>query len=530
MPGIGESPEARARRLRNARRLPDAQPANFFAQRNVPAPPANNVNLPGMANPPRALVNALNEARAPPAAKAAVIRANSGKTLVKTLPVAPVAPVVNRRRGRDPVKNMIRINNIVKNKPGTYHPIDEHGHTDLQAIPGYRFGMCPVCLITLEEDSGGAHCLYHSHVCAPATRNDTLWNKYNSTYGNKHSMEFCFTCGRGTSHHGHYTLTMHDEKPPLHAIGAHGSFWDCTSSGGGGRRELIARLLGIVDYVNGFQDGNIEYNKEFVTGCSWAGEFAASNNEYLAEAAKSIAQGKLIRNIREDLGYGKVVQGEPPIGYQPPSENVPVIARLSLFSRFLKSMSGAFSCVNIRPGNVLPPAAMAPPAANAAAPVAPAGQLVRGNSGRGLGGLGACPAGHNVPERIALADKGALRCFMCMMMGDPQDDEPADLYRFSHNNHNALMYSHTDQQLLCKVHIVPIIQASLDRGDANCFINNNQGCGGSIHFCELGMLLPENQQQINRYRALYGRMGLAGGKRKTRRHKSKRKYSIKKRK
>ena len=513
-PGIG------LRRVRNA------PPPGFFAALNVRAPPANNnVNIPGMANPPRALVNALNEANAPPAAREAVIRANSGKKLAEARPVAPVAPAVNRRRGRDPVKNMIRINNIVKNKPGTYHPIDENGVVDISPIPGYRFGMCPVCLITLEEDSGGAHCLYHSHVCSPATRNETLWNKYKSTHGNKLSMEFCFTCGRGTSHHGHYTLTMDDAKPELHPVEARGTFWDCTRSGGGARPELIARLLGIVDYVNGFQDGTIEYNKEFVTGCSWAGEFAAANNDYLSEARTSLAKGVLVRKIREDLGYGKVVEGEPAIGYQPPTENVPVIARLSMFARFLKSISGAFSCVNIRPGNVGPPPALAAEAPAAAA--APVGQLVRGNSGRGLGGVGACPAGHNVPDRIALEDKGALRCFMCMMMGDPEDDEPSDLYRFNHNNHDAAMYNHTDEQLVCKVHLVPIIQASLDRGDANCFINNNEGCGGSIHFCELGMLLPENQQQVNRYRALYGRMGLAGGKRKTRRHKSKRKATRK---
>jgi hypothetical protein len=74
MAGIGESPEARARRLRNARRLPHVPPHDFFAGLDVRAPPANNnVNLPGMANPPRALVNALNHAGAPPAARAAVI-------------------------------------------------------------------------------------------------------------------------------------------------------------------------------------------------------------------------------------------------------------------------------------------------------------------------------------------------------------------------------------------------------------------------------------------------------------------------
>ena len=256
MAGIGESPEARARRLRNARRLPDDQPHDFFAGLDVRAPPANNnVNLPGMANPPRALVNALNHAGAPPAARAAVIRANSGKKLVETrpaAPVAPAAPVVNRRRGRDPVKNMLRINNILKNNPGTYHPIDDRGHTELQAIPGYRFGMCPVCLITLEEDSGGAHCLYHSHVCSPATRNEDLWNKYKSKHGNRSSLEFCFTCGRGTSHHGHYILTMDDTTPQLHPVEERGTFWDCTRSGGGGRPELVARLLGIVDYVNDF--------------------------------------------------------------------------------------------------------------------------------------------------------------------------------------------------------------------------------------------------------------------------------------
>jgi hypothetical protein len=115
-----------------------------------------------------------------------------------------------------------------------------------------------------------------------------------------------------------------------------------------------------------------------------------------------------------------------------------------------------------------------------------------------------------------------------MMMGDPEDDEPSDLYRFRHNNQAGAEYRHPDNQIVCKTHLVPIIQASLDRGDANCFINNNEGCGGSIHFCELGMLLPENQQQVNRYRALYGRMGLAGGKRKTRRKKSKRKASRRK--
>jgi hypothetical protein len=518
----GESPDARARRLRNARRLPGAQAGDFFAQLNVRAPPANNVNIPG-------IVNALNDARIPPAAKAAVIRANSGKTLVKTLPAPPAAPIaVNRRRGRDPVKNMIRINNIVKNKPGTYRPIDEHGIADLQAIPGYRFGMCPVCLITLEEDSGGAHCLYHSHVCSPSTRNDTLWNKYKSAYGSKLSMEFCFTCGRGTSHHGHYTLTMNDEKPELYPVKERGTFWDCTNSGGGGRPELIARLLGIIDYVNGFQDGSIEYNKEFVTGCSWAGEFAAANKDYLSEARTSLAKGILVRKIRDDLGYGNVVQGEPPVGYQPPTENVPVIARLSTFARFLKGMGGLFSCVNIRPGNVGPPPALAAEAAPAEAVAA--GQLVRGNSGRRLAVLGECPAGHNVPDTIAMADKGALRCFMCMMMGDPEDDEVSDLYRFRHSNQNGEMYNHTDEQLVCKVHLVPIIQASLDRGDANCFINNNGGCGGNIHFCELGMLLPENQQQVNRYRAVCGRVGLAGGKRKTRHHRIKRRHSIKKRK
>jgi hypothetical protein len=97
MPVIGENPDDRARRLQNAPRLAGDRPANFFAELDIRAPPANNVNIPGIVN-------------APPDAKAAVIRANSGKTLVKSLP----PPAVNRRRRRDPVKNMIRINNIVK--------------------------------------------------------------------------------------------------------------------------------------------------------------------------------------------------------------------------------------------------------------------------------------------------------------------------------------------------------------------------------------------------------------------------------
>jgi hypothetical protein len=151
-------------------------------------------------------------------------------------------------------------------------------------------------------------------------------------------------------------------------------------------------------------------------------------------------------------------------------------------------------------------------------------------------GLGQCPAGHSVPETIALAAKGALRCFMCRMMGEPQDDEPVDLYRFNHINQDGNLYRHTDEQLICKAHINPIIDASIDRGNANCFINQPDGCGGSIHFCELPMMLQENRAIFDRYRAVCDRIDFAGGKRRyaksTRRNKRKatyrkRKHSVK---
>jgi hypothetical protein len=92
--------------------------------------------------------------------------------------------------------------------------------------------------------------------------------------------------------------------------------------------------------------------------------------------------------------------------------------------------------------------------------------------------------------------------------------------------------------LICKAHINPIIEASIDRGNANCFINHQDGCGGSIHFCELPMMLQENRAIFDRYRAVCDRIDFAGGKRRyaksTRRNKRKatyrkRKHSVKRR-
>ena len=395
----------------------------------------------------------------------------------------------NRRRGRNQVRTVIK-HNILQNVPGTFRP-----RGAIARIPGYRFGMCPVCLETIEEGEDGAHCLYHQHRCG-LNRNDTLLNKYGAENG---GVEFCFTCGRGTSHHGHFRLTQTDQPPDVLPIGYGGTYWNCGGSGGGNRREFIARLLGIIDYVNSLQDGQIENNKEFITACSFVAEAAAMDPVYLEDADESLRVGHLVREIRPDLGFGRAVPGEAPVGYEP--ADLPIIRRLGFFerisNRFREGLGGVFQCAALPAGQP-----------------APARQPARlGQLGQALQiiPLPQCPAGRRIPEVMPLEDvnRANAACAICL-------EGERILYRFIHNNHARVEYSHTNDQLICRDCIVGHIRAKADSGTVECFIQRNDGCGGNIHPCELGTMLPEHQELFNRYFNVYRRvLGMPGGKRRT---------------
>jgi len=194
------------------------------------------------------------------------------------------------------VKDHFNLNKLVKNEPGTFIPMGR-----ANPIPGYRFGMCPVCLLVSQEDEGeGAACLYHVHVCPPEMRNERLYNKYKR---DDNKTEFCFTCGRACNGHGHYRKTLPDSllRPEILPTAPAGTFWNCEGSGGGNRDELIARLMGLINYVNG-RVGVVTQNKEFITACSDAAEEAAMNPDILREASESLVTGRF-PEINDDIRF-----------------------------------------------------------------------------------------------------------------------------------------------------------------------------------------------------------------------------------
>jgi len=147
-------------------------------------------------------------------------------------------------------------------------------------IAGYTKFMCPICLVTgLERNDG---CVYVPHRCDPRSiKNQELALKYAGL------NELCSTCGRASSNHTHYEITPPEQpRVNLSAI-FHGPFNPECRPSGGGRREMIARMLGIIQYVNGLPDP-IRKNQAFITGASNAAERAAMDPRMLALADQSV--------------------------------------------------------------------------------------------------------------------------------------------------------------------------------------------------------------------------------------------------
>ena len=110
--------------------------------------------------------------------------------------------------------------------------------------------LCPFCLVLLEKEDP-RECVYLAgHRCHPDVRNETLMAKYlGPTWATKH-FEVCCTCGRPGNNHGHYRLVPDGETSSLASPGALVNHWRCDQyNGGGGKEEMVTRLVGILSYL-----------------------------------------------------------------------------------------------------------------------------------------------------------------------------------------------------------------------------------------------------------------------------------------
>jgi hypothetical protein len=374
---------------------------------------------------------------------------------------------------------------------------------------------------------GGGNCLYHTHTCPAKIRNNRLWKKYQHDY----SLEFCFTCGRACKNHAHYTLTPDNRTPALSGTAASrvvdgrqlGGYWDCRGSGGGGRRELVARIVGIIEYMNTLDEKvGVKYDKELVTALTDAAEAAAMSDEKLAEADRWIRLQKLptinpklhMEETNENKAKRLNAEELKKVGAQYPILSylmgakavrggvLPVIDAADAAAGVgLGALRGAgaligrgfgFMCARRAPRGAAAAAAAeaapeaAAPAAAAAAEAAPeAAAPAAAAPARGANIL-ACPEGHQVPEVLEGDAAVGKKCFLCELMGDDYDGRK--LYRFTHNKHDDTIHRHTDEQLICTEHIIAHIKPKMQEGNLRCFINKTDGCGGVIHPCELSML------------------------------------------
>ena len=125
--------------------------------------------------------------------------------------------------------------------------------------------LCPFCLVSLEKEDP-RDCVYLSgHKCHPDVRNEVLMAKYlGPEWGTTH-FEVCCTCGRPGKTHGHFRIVPDGETSSLVAPGDLVNHWRCDQyNGGGGKEEMVTRLVGILSYLKARIDSeeHLEDNAE----------------------------------------------------------------------------------------------------------------------------------------------------------------------------------------------------------------------------------------------------------------------------
>ncbi len=136
----------------------------------------------------------------------------------------------------------------------------EDGHTY------YQKAICPFCLLYLEKEDP-SQCVYMSHKCPVEIRNVELMKKYLGEQHIDESFEVCVSCGRPGLGHGHCSFDQPPEGRKLMPILNGGDHWVCNEFiGGGGRVEMIARIVSMLSYVKKKVDANekIVYDKTLI--------------------------------------------------------------------------------------------------------------------------------------------------------------------------------------------------------------------------------------------------------------------------
>ncbi len=130
----------------------------------------------------------------------------------------------------------------------------------------YQKAICPFCLLYLEKEDP-SQCLYMSHKCPVEIRNEELMKKYLGEQHIDESFAVCVCCGRPGLGHGHCSFDQPPEGRKLISIKSGGNVWICNEFiGGGGRVEMIARIVSMLSYVKKKVDANekIVYDKTLI--------------------------------------------------------------------------------------------------------------------------------------------------------------------------------------------------------------------------------------------------------------------------
>lgn len=139
---------------------------------------------------------------------------------------------------------------------------------------------------------------------------------------------FCYECGRACfinpedkSNIFHFALTHGDKRGEMAELPTQSQIpaeWVCMNAGGGGRREMVARVIAMIDAINAMK-GPIEDTNAFYTQLTDAGEEGAMNPKYLEEAEVTLGTTKQFpRDIRDDIRFA------PEIAPQAPGKNAAV--------------------------------------------------------------------------------------------------------------------------------------------------------------------------------------------------------------
>ena len=111
------------------------------------------------------------------------------------------------------------------------------------------YSTCPVCL---EYAYRWAGCMYMYHNCSKGKYyHRGLYDMYKSVDGN---IYWCTICGRICHGHRHYQLTRIGEKKSELQTGENFFSADCTSQGGGGADEKLARFRRLREYALELED------------------------------------------------------------------------------------------------------------------------------------------------------------------------------------------------------------------------------------------------------------------------------------